>query len=352
MNRFLTNILLIMIVCGLGFYSVAAQNFKCGDKLRITHSTTGANLHSHPINYNHPGTSGQQQVTAYQGADDNDLWVLEDCSGNPLKSGSIFRLRHFVTGQYLHSHQGYPAPITSGQQEITAWTGKDSNDMWQVEFSAGGSWSADKKVRLIHLSTNAALHSHNITGGALPSQQQEVTGYSGRDANDFWTAAIARETGNSGNPGNPGYPGNPGNGNDLIFQGNIQRADIFSRLSFSNNGNINYTLSIKNRDNYVGSCVVFYINLADSRGNIVRTLGGDQYCVDGRQPMSSRAEREERLRYSITNNEASRARSVQVIFTPGGKISPDLFRGNLNQIDQMLNSCPECVRKTSSLGFR
>src|SRR3982751_2777117 len=53
----------------------AQQGIKCGDRLRITHVATGAHLHSHTRNYEHPGTSGQQQITAYSGTDYNDIWI-------------------------------------------------------------------------------------------------------------------------------------------------------------------------------------------------------------------------------------------------------------------------------------
>lgn len=328
MNKFSKSIFFLIIVLFLNFFSVYAQNFKCGDKIRITHLATGANLHSHNINYNHPNSSGQQQITAYQGADINDNWVLEDCTSNQIKNGTEFRLRHIMTGKYLHSHNNFSAPITQGQQEVTGWQGKDNNDIWRVEVEGRGNWSIGKKVRLLHVQTNIALHSHLII---LSNRQQEVTGYTGRDNNDFWTADYANDSNNTSN--------------DLTFTGIVQRSDVWSKIALSNGGKVDYTISIKNQDRYIGSCVVSYVVFTDSSGNIIRTFGGDQLCVDGNLPSQTRASREDKFKYSLNRDEWTRIGKVVVIFTSGGKISLDLFRGNSNRLSEMLQSCPECVRK-------
>lgn len=164
---------------------------KCGDVLRITHDATGAHLHSHAIDYKHPGTSGQQQITAYKGTDDNDLWIVRSPCTDPVRNGGQIKLEHAATQRYLHSHPKIPAPATPSQQEVTGFGGggqTDEGDLWKVEVAGGGVWTTNKRVRLIHVTTNVALHSHAISHDTLPPGQQEVTGYSGRDDNDFWTA--------------------------------------------------------------------------------------------------------------------------------------------------------------------
>ncbi|MGR0481061.1 MAG: MIR domain-containing protein [Candidatus Electronema sp. V4] len=169
-----------------------AEPVKCGDILRITHIATGAHLHSHPYNYGHPNTSGQQQITAYQGTDYNDLWIIRSPCTNPVQNGGVIRLEHVATKRYLHSHLNIPAPVTRSQQEVTGWGGgniTDTNDIWKVEVDGGGVWTTNKQVRLIHVNTNAALHSHpNLRHAQWTMGQQEVTAYSGRDYNDFWKA--------------------------------------------------------------------------------------------------------------------------------------------------------------------
>jgi hypothetical protein len=44
-----------------------------GAMIKVSHLWTGRTLHSHYLNYGHDGSSGQQQVIAFKGADDNDL---------------------------------------------------------------------------------------------------------------------------------------------------------------------------------------------------------------------------------------------------------------------------------------
>ena len=177
-----------------------------GATIQLGHAATGCGLHSHPSVYGHPGSSGQQQVTCFAGADDNDLWRIkgpdgqpEDFrSGQPVQHGDVVRLEHVPTRRNLHSHTGHPSPVT-GQQEVTCFGESgvgDNNDDWRVEVDGGGQWDGGKQIRLIHAPTAVALHSH---GGFSHPQwtagQQEVTGFSGRDANDLWFASdfLARD---------------------------------------------------------------------------------------------------------------------------------------------------------------
>ena len=56
-----------------------------------------------------------------------------------------------------------------------------------MEVDGGGEWKAGKRVRLIHVPTDHALHSHG--GWSHPEWtmgQQEVTCYQWRDDNDWW----------------------------------------------------------------------------------------------------------------------------------------------------------------------
>jgi dolichyl-phosphate-mannose--protein O-mannosyl transferase len=57
-------------------FLLKAQTY--GDVVNIKHVLTNTHLHSHAIAYGHPQSSGQQQVTAYGGADDNDLWTMTE----------------------------------------------------------------------------------------------------------------------------------------------------------------------------------------------------------------------------------------------------------------------------------
>jgi hypothetical protein len=167
--------------------------------LRLTHTLTGAHLHSHHLTYRHPGTSGQQQVTCYAGTDDNDLWRIkgpdgqadDHRSGQPVQHGDLVRLEHYLTRRNLHSHVGFPSPLT-GQQEVTGFGDNgigDANDTWRVEVEGGAPWTVDRHVRLVHVPTGAALHSHaGFSHPEWTAGQQEVTAYAGRDDNDLWFA--------------------------------------------------------------------------------------------------------------------------------------------------------------------
>jgi len=174
---------------------------RTGATLRLSHAWTGRSLHSHPAVYTHRGTSGQQQVTTFGGSDDNDLWCLAGPHGTPpndgghvLSNGDVVRVRHVVTGRNLHSHAGFPSPLT-GQQEVTAFGTDgvgDTNDDWRVEVDGGGPWLAGSRLRLVHVATGVALHSHHRSDPRLTSGQDEVTGFGGRDQNDWWTVLEVR----------------------------------------------------------------------------------------------------------------------------------------------------------------
>jgi C1A family cysteine protease len=180
-----------------------AAPVRFGAVMKLRHAVTGCALHSHAINYSHPGSSGQQQVTCFEGADANDYWLFkgpdgqpEDFQfGQPIQHGATIRLQHLATGRNLHSHAGFPSPVTF-QQEVTGYGTAgigDANDNWQVEVDGGGPWVTGRAVRLIHLGTNAALHSHaGFSNPAWTAGQQEVTGFDGRDANDLWFASDLR----------------------------------------------------------------------------------------------------------------------------------------------------------------
>lgn len=182
---------------------MTSTTMRYGMVLKLRHAATGRALHSHPFNYGHAGSSGQQQVTCFQDADSNDLWLLKGPdglpvdfqSGQPVQHGNIIRLEHLATRRNLHSHVGFPSPVTD-QQEVTCFGDGgigDGNDNWRVEVDGGGTWVTERTIRLIHLPTNAALHSHaGFSDSQWTMGQQEVTGFAGRDSNDLWFSSDLR----------------------------------------------------------------------------------------------------------------------------------------------------------------
>lgn len=175
------------------------MNICYGNRIRLQHQASGVMLHSHPLNYSHSGTSGQQQVTGFTGRDANDFWIVKGDDGDPqnfhegqaVQNGNILRLEHLQTRKNLHSHDNCPSPA-SGQREVTGY-GQfgfgDNNDRWRVEVDGGGTWNTSKRVRLIHVETNNALHSHaSFPHVGSIQNQQEVTCFTHRDDNDWWLA--------------------------------------------------------------------------------------------------------------------------------------------------------------------
>lgn len=172
-----------------------------GATTRLLHTATTRVLHSHDLGYGHSRGSGQQQVTAYDGVDDNDLWRIKPAhghgdvvDGSSVQHGDTIRLEHLPTRRNLHSHPGFVSPVTA-QQEVTCFgdAGEgDAGDDWRVEVEGGGTWVTGTTARLIHVATGCALHSHYGQYDAVnTADQQEVTAFAGRDANDLWQLAPA-----------------------------------------------------------------------------------------------------------------------------------------------------------------
>jgi len=172
--------------------------------IKLIHFTTAVSLHSHNRKYNHPGSSLQQQVTGFTGSNDDDFWIVKGPHnfpeqykhGDPVKHGETIRLEHMTTRRNLHSHGNTPSPV-SGQQEVTAFGDDgigDTNDNWKIDIENGGDWLPGVRVRLIHQNTGAALHSHaGYNMSEVGYHQQEVTCFGGRNADDWWRAAIFKD---------------------------------------------------------------------------------------------------------------------------------------------------------------
>ncbi len=89
-------------------------NISYGDVVRLTtypdeKIENGITLHSHRINYNtntSKSTSGQQQVTGYTGEDNNDWWLVASPENKTgiVKSGDKIALIHLTTKKSLHTH--------------------------------------------------------------------------------------------------------------------------------------------------------------------------------------------------------------------------------------------------------
>jgi len=65
---------------------------------------------------------------------------------------------------------------------------KDELDRWQLEMpnAFDNFWRVGSKIKLIHVKTNSALHSHSKK--SRNSNEQEVTCFYNNDDNDYWVA--------------------------------------------------------------------------------------------------------------------------------------------------------------------
>ncbi|EEQ37193.1 Dolichyl-phosphate-mannose-protein mannosyltransferase family protein [Clavispora lusitaniae] len=185
-------------------------------------------LHSH--NHRYPEGSQQQQVTTYGYKDNNNEFLIEFDLQTSLtekkfatledeekqsdfvsdfetlvKDGDTIRLRHAVTGCFLHSHS-IPAHISTGHYEVSCYGGvdiPDDKDDWVVEIEAQyespSPAFADEDPELLHpISSNFRLR-HKVlgcylatTGYAYPAwgfQQGEVickNTFLAQDKSSWW----------------------------------------------------------------------------------------------------------------------------------------------------------------------
>ncbi|KAF8961463.1 Protein O-mannosyltransferase 2 [Entomortierella lignicola] len=105
-----------------------------GSKVTIKNTGYGGGLlHSHVQTF--PEGSGQQQVTCYHHKDSNNDWIVKRAHGGSLdfeeieilRHGDTIRLVHEGTGRNLHSHR-IKAPITTSQWEVSAYGDDNTPD--------------------------------------------------------------------------------------------------------------------------------------------------------------------------------------------------------------------------------
>eukprot|EP00026_Physarum_polycephalum_P009440 Phypoly_transcript_09564.p1 GENE.Phypoly_transcript_09564~~Phypoly_transcript_09564.p1 ORF type:complete len:403 (+),score=58.08 Phypoly_transcript_09564:156-1364(+) len=149
----------------------------------------------------HLSSSDQQQLSTVATISTNTVWVIKGrhkagdrYNFTPklvVRNGDVIRLEHYNTQTNLHSHTGHRSAI-SKQQEVTCFGHDgigDGNDDFRVEVLGGETtWSVNSHIRLIHVNTNCALHSHSKP---LDDRHNfEVTCYQKRDANDLWAVVF------------------------------------------------------------------------------------------------------------------------------------------------------------------
>ena len=120
------------------------KKIKCGAYIRLEHTNTGKNLHSHS-NFASPVT-GRQEVSAFGNSgegDGGDNWEIE-CDSDDVNGyvygKTKFYLKHRDTGLYLYTDMGSQyteancrrCPII-GYTEISSARGKNRNgSLWKI----------------------------------------------------------------------------------------------------------------------------------------------------------------------------------------------------------------------------
>lgn len=75
--------------------------------------------------------------------------VLNNLDRAPFPCNSIIRLQHLNTKKYLHSHAGHASPL-SNNQEVSAFDGGDKGDDWILVClnKSDKFWSRESPIRL------------------------------------------------------------------------------------------------------------------------------------------------------------------------------------------------------------
>lgn len=112
-----------------------------------------------------------------------------DQIGAKVLNFSVIRLEHLLTGKNLHSENDFQSP--SSHQVETSCFGENgignAKDNWRLEIVNAPNeapWRFEHRFILINVESGNSLHSHR--NHRTNSYQQEVTCYTIRDENDLW----------------------------------------------------------------------------------------------------------------------------------------------------------------------
>ena len=134
---------------------------------------------------------------AHEGKEDGDTKTDINVEERiKIRYGSRITLEHVNTQYRLHSHSHKYPQYEKGtqQQQVTCFSGHDSNDWWIVKPNHGNQnslkfWQKEVKngevIQLQHYNTGCYLHSHKGYCSAV-TKQGEVTCWWGHDTNNNW----------------------------------------------------------------------------------------------------------------------------------------------------------------------
>ncbi|KAG7254880.1 hypothetical protein CRUP_006915 [Coryphaenoides rupestris] len=165
----------------------------CGSLVKLLNTRHNVRLHSHDVKYG--SGSGQQSVTGVESADDaNSYWRIRGPAGGACPRGAAvhcgqdIRITHMTTGRNLHTHH-FTSPLSSNQ-EVSAFgeAGEgDDLDVWSVQCD-GVFWEREVAVRFAHVGTQVYL---SVTGeqyGHPIRGQREVHAMPSANHNNWWRA--------------------------------------------------------------------------------------------------------------------------------------------------------------------
>lgn len=153
----------------------------CGSVVKLIHKETGNHLHSHSIAWGSGSGQQSVTATGSSNDPNSLWLIKESTTSNkacevatPVQCGSVIRLEHSASGKNLHSHL-FRAPL-SGNQEVSGFGEGgvgDTGDNWIIECNPGEKyWDRGAVVSFKHADTGKYL----FTGDHVKFNQQNCGG--------------------------------------------------------------------------------------------------------------------------------------------------------------------------------
>jgi dolichyl-phosphate-mannose--protein O-mannosyl transferase len=179
----------------------------CGSVVKLIHQDSGHMVHSHPIAWGSGSgqqsvtatQSANEQGSLWVVKDSTTTKIACEI-GEPIKCGDKIRLEHSQTGKNLHSHLFRAA--LSGNQEVSAFgedgTG-DTGDNWTVVCDSGREkfWRRNAPIHFEHVDTKKYLYTATQVKFTMQNcgQSCPIMGQTEMSAANYKSAATKFRTG-------------------------------------------------------------------------------------------------------------------------------------------------------------
>ncbi|KAJ1979032.1 hypothetical protein H4R35_001674 [Dimargaris xerosporica] len=168
-----------------------------GSALKLTHNPTQYKLHSEDVRYG-TGSGQRSITGLDKRDHPGSLWLVQGSDatvastparGDIVACGATIRLQHVASAHYLHSHQQHRSPI-SQRQEVSAFEGTDDGDHWVVECARGTQhWTREEPISLKHAVTHQYLAAESQFKFNRPiTGHLEIAAVSTKSDNCQWVA--------------------------------------------------------------------------------------------------------------------------------------------------------------------